>query len=224
MIEFLDELVRNHGFWIVGLVIGLESMGLPLPGEILLIAASIWAATTHDGNIEWIVLAAAAGAILGDNAGYVIGSRLGRPALERHGPRIGLTVQRQRLGDFLFLRYGGAVVFFGRFIAFLRVFAAVLAGASRMPWKRFLIWNTAGGLVWTHLFGYGAYFLGNRIVMLASTFGLAMGVLTVGVLIGGFWLMKTQEHRLVRLAEREMVLAEAKSAAERAEAGRAEVG
>ena len=137
MIDFLEHLIQQYGYGMVGLVICLEAMGLPLPGESLLIATAIYAATTHNLAIEWIVIAAAIGAIMGDNFGYLIGQRLGRPALEKYGPKIYLTVERQRLGQYLFLKYGGVVVFFARFIAFMRTFAALLAGANRMPWRRF---------------------------------------------------------------------------------------
>ena len=162
MIDFLEGLIQQYGYWMVGVIIGLEAMGLPLPGESLLIATAIYAATTGNLAIEWIVLAAAAGAIMGDNAGYLVGQRLGRPALEKYGPRVGLTVPRQRLGQYLFLRYGGVVVFFGRFIAFLRVFAALLAGSNRMPWGRFLMWNALGGWRGRTFMGSGLICWGAR--------------------------------------------------------------
>lgn len=213
MMEAFEHLVQSHGYWVVGVVICLEAMGLPMPGESLLIAAAIYAATTHQLAIEWIVLAAAVGAIMGDNFGYLIGQRLGRPALERYGPRVGLTVGRQRLGQYLFFKYGGVVVFFGRFIAFLRTFAALLAGANRMRWGRFLMWNALGGIAWTHLYGISAYFLGNQVHRLVGPVGLVIGAVAVGIAVYVVLFLKKHEHRLIAEAEAEMAAHEAAVAA-----------
>lgn len=207
--ESLHELVRDHGAWIVGVVIFFESMGVPLPGESLLIAAAIYAATMGGVHIEWVVLAACIGAILGDNAGYLIGRRVGEPVLRRYGPRIGLTWKRQQLGRYLFLRHGSKVVFFGRFIAFLRTFAAVLAGVNNMPWGRFLAWNALGGAVWTGLYGFGAYALGDQVHRLAGPVGLATAAIGVGVAIWLVLFVRRHEARLIRHAEAELAAASA---------------
>ena len=209
MIEMLEQVVLTYGYAAIGVVICLEAMGLPLPGESLMIASAIYAATTGRLQIEWIVLSAAVGAIMGDNIGYLIGQRLGIPALEKHGPRIGLTVGRQRLGQFLFHKYGGIVVFFGRFIAFLRVFAALLAGSNRMPWGRFLVWNALGGIAWTHLYGIGAYILGNQVHKLVGPFGIVIGVAAAVAVVAVIWFLKTNEHKLIARAEAEMAAVDA---------------
>ena len=209
MIEMLEQVVLTYGYAAIGVVICLEAMGLPLPGESLMIASAIYAATTGRLQIEWIVLSAAVGAIMGDNIGYLIGQRLGIPALEKHGPRIGLTVGRQRLGQFLFHKYGGIVVFFGRFIAFLRVFAALLAGSNRMPWGRFLVWNALGGIAWTHLYGIGAYILGNQVHKLVGPFGIVIGVAAAIAVVAVIWFLKTNEHKLIARAEAEMAAVDA---------------
>ena len=217
MIDLLEHMVEHYGYGMVGLIICLESMGMPLPGESLLIAAAIYAATTGKLQIEWIVLAAAAGAIMGDNFGYLIGKRLGRPALEKYGPKIYLTVERQRLGQFLFLKYGGVVVFFGRFIAFLRTFAALLAGANGMEWRRFLLWNALGGIVWTHLYGIVAYTLGTQAHRLAGPFGLVVGSIAAVIAVWVVVFLKRNEARLIQQAETEMAAHEAEVAAKRAQ-------
>ena len=210
----LAGLVQHHGFWAVGTVIFFESMGVPLPGESLLIAAALYAATTGDITIEHVVAASALGAVLGDNAGYLIGRRIGPPVLARYGPKIGLSLDRQRLGRFLFLRHGGKVVFFGRFVAFLRTFAAVLAGASHMPWGRFLVWNALGGVFWTCLYGFGAYLLGNQVHRLAGPFGIAVGAVAVVVAVLSVRFVHRHEARLIEAAKAEM--GEQESAAGRA--------
>lgn len=209
MIEMLEHVVLTYGYTAIGVVICLEAMGLPLPGESLLITSAIYAATTGKLQIEWIVLSAAVGAIMGDNIGYLVGHTLGIPALERYGPRVGLTLGRQRLGQFLFHKYGGVVVFFGRFIAFLRVFAALLAGSNRMPWGRFLMWNALGGIAWTHLYGIGAYFLGNQVHKLVGPLGVVIGVAAAAAVVAAIWFLKNNEHRLIAQAESEMVAVDA---------------
>ena len=205
-------LIQRHGYWVVGVVIFLESMGIPLPGESLLIAAALYAATTGEISIEHVVLAAALGAVLGDNAGYLIGRKIGPPVLARFGPRIGLSLARQRLGQFLFLRHGGKVVFLGRFVAFLRTFAAVLAGVNRMPWQRFLIWNALGGIFWTCLYGFGAFLLGTQVHRLIGPFGVVVGL---AALVAAVWTIRfvhRHEARLIDEAQAALAAHEAATA------------
>src|SRR5262245_59879520 len=121
-------------------------MGLPLPGESVLVLAAMYA-TQHAHSITAVVAAAAVGAVLGDNVGYWIGREFGYRLLRRHGSRVGLSPNKIKLGQYLFLRHGGTVVFFGRFVAVLRVLAAVLAGVNRMDWRRFLVANAAGAIL-----------------------------------------------------------------------------
>ncbi len=213
----LAGLVQQHGFWVVGTVIFFESMGLPLPGESLLIAAALYAATTGEITIEHVVLASAVGAVLGDNAGYLIGRRIGPPVLARYGPWVGLTLDRQRLGRFLFLRHGGKVVFFGRFVAFLRTFAALLAGANHMPWQRFLIWNALGGVFWTCLYGFGAFLLGNQVHRLVGPFGIAVGAVTLAVVVLTVRFVRRHEARLI--GEAKAAMTEQEAAASKTPAG-----
>jgi membrane protein DedA with SNARE-associated domain len=153
----LQQLVSLHGYWVIGLIVGLESLGLPLPGETILVLAAIYAATEPSFNI-WVVIAVAAfGAIIGDNIGYWLGSRYGYALLRRYGDRIGMFEPRIKLGQYLFLRHGAKVVFLGRFVALLRILAAFLAGLNRMPWRAFLMANAAGGIIWAAVFGFGGF-------------------------------------------------------------------
>ncbi|MBV9735448.1 MAG: DedA family protein [Acidisphaera sp.] len=200
----LVALLHRYGYGAVGLIIMLESMGMPLPGESLLIAAALYAAATHQIDIAIVVPVAALGAVVGDNIGYLIGRSLGYPLLARHGWRIGLTGRRLLLGQFLFRRHGGKVVFFGRFIAVLRTFAALLAGANRMPWPGFLLFNALGGVTWCCLYGFGAYLLGNAAKRVAGPFGIAIGIAAAAAIIAAVVFLKRNEHRLEAQAEREM--------------------
>jgi membrane protein DedA with SNARE-associated domain len=133
----ISHLISAYGYWVVGGVVALESIGIPVPGETALVAAAIYAATTQELNIWLVIVAAACGAIFGDNIGMAIGREIGYRLLTRYGPRIGLSERRIKLGQYLFRRHGGKVVFFGRFVAVLRALAAFLAGANCMPWRRF---------------------------------------------------------------------------------------
>ena len=149
-----------------------------------------------------VIAAAAAGAILGDNAGYWIGREAGYRLLRRYGPYVGLNEGKFKLGLYLFARYGGEIVFFGRFIAVLRALAALLAGANRMGWPRFLFFNAAGGIVWTALYGTAAYHLGNKLHHLTKEAAWGLSALAVIVIILGLIYLRRHEAHLQRLAER----------------------
>src|ERR1700694_447446 len=151
----LIGLIQVHGPWVIAVVVALESAGVPLPGETILVAAALLAATTDQIDITVVVMAAAAGAIVGDGIGYTIGRRIGLPLLRKNGRYIRLGESRQLIGRYLFFRYGNSVVFFGRFIAVLRMFAALLAGANGLPAGRFFFFNITRGICWTGLFRLG---------------------------------------------------------------------
>jgi membrane protein DedA with SNARE-associated domain len=200
----LYGLLAQYGYAAVFVGILLESTGLPLPGESLMIAAALFAASTGDMNIVLLVLAAAAGAIGGDQIGYGIGRWVGFRVLSRWGRAVGISDERLELGRFLFRRYGGGVVFLGRFVAFLRTFAAVLAGANRMPWHRFLLWNSLGGLGWTALYGFGAYGLGDAAKRIKGPVGIALAVVGGVALVAAVIFVNRNEARLLAEARREM--------------------
>jgi membrane protein DedA with SNARE-associated domain len=166
----IAQLIASYGFLAIGVIIALESMGLPLPGESVLVLAALYAAH-HGHSITAVVAAAALGAMLGDNVGYWIGREFGYRLLRRYGSRIGLSPNKIKLGQYLFLRYGSAVVFFGRFVAVLRVLAAVLAGVNRMDWRRFLLANAAGAILWASAVGFSTYFFGGAVMHVTRLFG-----------------------------------------------------
>jgi membrane protein DedA with SNARE-associated domain len=177
--DALISLIPIYGPWIIFGIVALESAGVPLPGETIVVAASLLAATTGQINILTVVLAAAAGAIVGDGIGYIIGRRLGSPFLRRYGRYVHLDDDRLLIGRYLFFQYGSAVVFFGRFIAVLRMFAALLAGANNMPAGRFFFFNVTGGICWACLFGFGTYALGTEIHKISG----ALSVISLGLFI-----------------------------------------
>jgi membrane protein DedA with SNARE-associated domain len=198
----LTELITTYGYWAVGGIVGLESMGIPLPGETILVTAAIYAGATGDLDISLVIASAAAGAIIGDNIGYWIGRKGGYPLLLKYGPRFRLNERRIKLGQYLFLRHGGAIVFFGRFIAVLRVLAALLAGANRMGWLRFLLYNAAGGIVWTTLYGGAAYYFGDELHLLKRSTGLAVAAGTILAIIIALIFLRRYETYLEDQAER----------------------
>jgi membrane protein DedA with SNARE-associated domain len=200
-----ETLLPVYGPWLIFAVVALESAGIPVPGETTLVAASLLAGTTHDLSIASVVLAAAAGAITGDNVGYWVGRALGRPLLKRYGRFIHIDEGRLRLGQYLFMRYGPAMVFFGRFIAVLRALAALLAGTSRMPWGRFLLFNAAGGICWASLFGFGTYLLGSRAHLLTGGFAGAIFVIAVVAAVLLVRRLRQEEERLQREADAAIV-------------------
>ena len=198
----LQSFIENYGYWAVLLIVGLESSGLPLPGEATLITAAIYAGTTHGLKIEWIVASAAFGAILGDNIGFWVGRELGIPLLKRYGGRVGLDRDKLRLAQYMFQKHGGKIIFFGRFIAVLRAFAAMLAGANRYPWDRFLLFNAAGGIVWAALYGGGAYLFGRSIHRIAGPVGVTLAIAAVVAIVLAWRFLKSHEAALQAEADR----------------------
>ena len=187
---------------LVGLVIGLESMGIPLPGEVILVSAALLAAREElDVSPVWVAAAATAGAIVGDSIGYLAGRHWGERMFTVLGRRFPRHASPERLAytEHVFARYGGWAVFFGRFVALLRIFAGPMAGALRMPYPRFLAANALGGLVWACGTTAAIYTLGSRAedwLKESSWIGLALAV-TAGVVVSTLF-----RHRLERAVAR----------------------
>ncbi len=198
----LQHFVEAYGYGAILLIVALESAGLPLPGEATLVSAAIYAGTTHNLSILGIIAAAAGGAIIGDNIGFLVGRTLGIPLLKRYGGRVGLDRSKLRLAQYLFLKHGGKIIFFGRFIAVLRAFAALLAGANRYAWDRFLVFNATGGIVWATLYGSGAYLFGRSIHKIVGPVGIVLAVVAIGGAIFAWRFFKTHEAALQAEADR----------------------
>ena len=199
--EALHSLVSTHGYWVIALIVGLESMGIPLPGETILVLAAIYAAADPTLNI-WVVIAAAGvGSILGDNLGYWIGKHYAYALLVRYGRHIGMSVPRIKLGQYLFREHGSMVVFLGRFVALLRILAAFLAGVNRMRWRDFLVANAAGALLWAGTFGFGGYFFGKLLFQLHGAVAGVVFTLALAAFFGTGYLIHRYEDRLIEAAE-----------------------
>jgi len=166
-----------------------------------LIVAAIYAGTTHRLEIALIVLTAATAAILGDNGGFAVGHWGGFRLLVRYGRYIRFDQRRLKIGRYVFRRHGGKVVFFGRFVAVLRTWAAFLAGTNRMPWPRFLFFNACGGIVWATANGLAYYYLGSSLKQVRTSVDLALGA-AASVLVVAFLLyLRRAERRYAALAE-----------------------
>jgi len=197
----LDSVLATYGYLAVFFFVGIESIGIPVPGETMLVTAAIYAGTTGKLSIFWVIVASSAGAIVGDNIGYVIGRTGGYRLLKRYGRYIRLEANRLRLGQYLFHKHGPKVVFFGRFVSVLRIFAAFLAGVNRMHWRRFLIFNAAGGIIWSTIYGVAAYLLGQQLLRLSGTVDAGLAVVGVVVIIAVIVFLRRNEARLQREAD-----------------------
>jgi len=189
------SLTTNLGLPVIGVVVGVEALGIPLPGETAVIFGGL-AASQGRLSIVAVIVVAAAGAIIGDNVGFVIGRKGGRRLLERPGR---FYAERQRMlavGDPFFERHGPKAVFLGRWITGLRVWTSWLAGASDMRWPTFLVWNALGGTAWATSVALAAYYGGNGAKQVFSKIGL-YGIpvaLVVFALFAAWWLRRRRRN------------------------------
>jgi membrane protein DedA with SNARE-associated domain len=174
----------------------LESFGLPVPGETALIACSVLA-SQGSLSIVWVIVVGVLAAIIGDNLGYWAAREGGRPLLERYSLTRRYAERYLPRGERFFAKHGGKAVFFGRFVAILRVTAAWIAGISHMHWWRFFFWNAAGGIVWATSIALISYYLGDAAASALSRYGLyAAGgaILLSGI---GFLIVRRLEKRVL---------------------------
>ena len=181
----LHDFFITHGYWALALTLLLENAGIPLPGETMLLFAS-FLAFEHEGlNLGAIIAVGTAACTLGDNVGYWIGNRGGRPLLHRYQRAFRISDDRIARGEKLFERFGPATVFFARFVFGMRVLAGPLAGVLRMPWRRFVLFNFLGAAVWVTAISCLGYFFGQhwdrllRIVSQINAIGFVVAVVLV---------------------------------------------
>ena len=194
----MTHFFTNHGLPLLAVAIMLESFGVPLPGEATLITFAVLASEGHY-DIRWVIVAAAAGAIVGDNLGYWLIGRLGGRALFQrwrwlrvHADRVLPRAER------LMARYGGGTVFFGRFVTVLRYTVAWIAGLSEMNWWKFLFWNAAGGIVWASAVSLIAYYLGHAATDAIQRYGVYAAVAVGGLAVGSWIILHLGGRRLTR--------------------------
>ena len=192
----IQPLIAQHGYWVVFLIVMLESAGVPLPGETVLILASGYAGATGQLNLSPVIICAAAGAILGDNVGFWVGRTYGAKFLLRYGKLVHLSEGRLRLGQYLFEKHGAKIVFFGRFVAFLRVFAALLAGVNKYRWPQFLFFNAAGGIIWAVAIGIGAFLFGDSIHRISGPLGIIALAGAIAGVIAFMYVVRREERKM----------------------------
>ncbi|HLI69811.1 MAG TPA: DedA family protein [Ktedonobacteraceae bacterium] len=192
-LDTLRNALNVLGYPAVALFIMIESMGIPFPGETMLLLASFYAALDHRLQIPLVIVCAAFGAIIGDNIGYLIGRTGGYPLVRRFGRYVFLKPEHLERAERFFDKHGNKTVFFGRFVAVLRAWAAFLAGVNRMRWSTFLIYNAAGGILWAIIYGCLGFYAGRlfhsnfgAVERLASTISWAGAALIVVAVVAAY--------------------------------------
>ena len=184
----VSGLVASYGYVVLFFLVGLESLGIPLPGETALVTAAAFAALGHL-SIYGVLTTAVAAAVIGDNGGYWIGRKGGIALVRRYGRFLHLNEAHLERARHFFGRHGPPTVFIGRFIALLRTWTAVLAGAARMPYGRFMLYNALGAACWAGAVGALGYVFGRNLPRLEHYMGqpsLAAALLVA--LVAGLWL------------------------------------
>jgi membrane protein DedA with SNARE-associated domain len=200
MPSYLFELLRNYlahyGYWAVGAALLLENAGLPVPGETILLLASFLAYSEHKLALPYIILVGIFAATLGDNLGFAIGFYGGRPLLERYQKTLHIRPSVIARGEELFARYGAATIFVARFIAGMRIVAGPLAGVLRMSWRKFLLFNFLGAVVWVTVIASVGYFFGKHwegLVDLVEDANIAIAIVVI-VFAAVFWWRRRRER------------------------------
>lgn len=188
----LQDYVVQYGYWAVALSLLLENAGVPVPGETILLLASFLAYSREELELSYIIVVAVCAATLGDNLGFAIGYRGGRPLLDRYQKFFRISPATIQRGERLFEQYGAITIFFARFIFGLRVIAGPLAGVLRMRWKRFAVFNFLGALLWVSVISTVGYKFGkhwDRLVHYIEKLNVGIAIL-VGVALVILWLWR----------------------------------
>jgi undecaprenyl-diphosphatase len=197
--ENILHLIEQYGYLLVFFGVMVESIGVPLPGETILICAGILAQRGHL-DLGDAILFGILGAVVGDQIGYWIGREGGRPFILRYGRYVFITPQRLGRAEAFFARHGGEAVFMARFFSGLRIFGALVAGMSRMRWARFFVYNALGGVVWATAVVLAGYFLGTSIKVVerwtgqASVLLIALTVLALVMYLAYRWVLRHPER------------------------------
>jgi membrane protein DedA with SNARE-associated domain len=199
----LTSLLEHYGLAILFVAVAMESAGVPIPGETALITAAFLARPEYGTfSLTWVIVVAAAAAIVGDNIGYWLGRIGGRPLLERWSFTSRHTERVLPPAERFFERHGPKTVFFARFVALLRVTAAWIAGMSHMEWRKFLFWNAAGGIVWAVGISLLAFWAGKAVAEAVNRYGLYAVLALIALAIAGFFAFRYWNRRLEKNLER----------------------
>ena len=196
-LQLIEQYMLAYGYWAVFFGVMLENAGLPIPGETILLVGGYFAASRPDQfNLIRVMLTAATGAVIGDNIGFAIGHHYGRGSLLRIGRFFFLTPKRFEHMENFFLKHGNKTILMARFITGLRVFAALLAGASRkMPWRVFFAYNVAGAIMWAVVITLLGYLFGQSLPLLVKWVGRTGTILLIAAIVIGIIAWRIQRHR-----------------------------
>ena len=193
MSNYLFDLLRgylaHYGYWAVGVALLLENAGLPVPGETILLLASFLAYSEHKLGLPWIIFVGVCTATLGDNLGFAIGYYGGRRLLDRYQKTLHIRPAVIARGEELFARYGAATIFVARFIAGMRIIAGPLAGVLRMSWRKFLLFNFLGAVLWVSVIASVGYLFGKHWEALVDLVQDANIAIAVVVVIGAVFIL-----------------------------------
>ena len=192
-LEFIEYYMLIYGYWAVFFGVMLENAGLPIPGETILLVAGYYCAETHL-HLPLVMLVAATGAVIGDNIGFAIGHHFGRNVLLKFGRFVFLTPPRLEQMENYFRSHGNKTILVARFITGLRVFAAILAGASMMRWRIFLIYNVAGAILWSIVITLLGYAFGQSLPLLVKWVGRSGTVLLIAAIVIGLIVWRVRAH------------------------------
>jgi membrane protein DedA with SNARE-associated domain len=194
-LQLIEQYMLAYGYWAVFFGVMMENAGVPLPGETILLIAGYFA-STGKFHLGLVMLVAATGAVIGDNIGFAIGHHFGRDVLLKVGRFFFLTPKRFAYMENYFERHGNKTILVARFITGLRVFAALLAGASRkMPWRVFFAYNVAGALLWSVVITTLGYLFGQSLPLLIKWVGRSGTILLAAVLVIAVVVWRVRKHR-----------------------------
>ncbi len=185
--DLLRGTVVHYGYWAVAALLLLESAGLPLPGETVLLLASFLAYSEHELQLPWVIAVGTVASTLGGELGFVLGRHGGRPLIERYQNVFSIRAESLERGEQLFDRYGAITVFLARFMFGMRVLASLLAGALHMPWRRFALFNFLGAGVWVTAICSSGYLFGRHWSRLAQDLKRFDLVVAIVVVVAGLW-------------------------------------
>ena len=194
-LQLIEHYMLVYGYWAVFFGVMLENAGVPVPGETILLIAGYYA-STGEFNIALVMIIAASGAVVGDNIGFAIGHHYGRGFLLRVGRFFFLTPKRLEHMENYFESHGNKTILVARFITGLRVFAALLAGASRkMPWRVFVLYNMAGAILWSVVITTLGYLFGASLPLLVKWVGRSGTILLIAAIVIGVIVWRVRRHR-----------------------------
>ena len=198
ILDWLRALLVHYGYWAVAGGLLLENAGVPVPGETILLLASFLAFSEHTLQLRWIIVVGTIAATVGDNLGFVLGYYGGRPLLEHYRRFFRIRAATIAQGERIFARYGAVTVFFARFVFGMRIITGPLAGVLRMPWRKFLLFNFLGAVLWVTVIAGAGYLAGRqwqRLVQDLKVFDIAVVVAAALLILILWWRQRRNTRR-----------------------------